>query len=125
MAFEVNPNDGIVPIDVANEWAKRWQQFVVPFNKERPVDNPYFPKAYLLHRKQIDAILNTPNAVNIRIYFGMDEKMNNHLMMVGVDKEGNDLLPTTSKTEGEGEGEVYNLALPCPPTCSRGGGLGG
>jgi len=126
MAFVVNPNDGIVPINVANEWAKRWQTFVIPFNKERPVDNPYFPKAYLLHRKQIETIL--AYAENIRVYFGMDENLNNHLMMVGVDAQGNDILPNHSGVKkansGDGEGEVYNLANPCPSTCDSHGGLG-
>ncbi len=124
MAFVVNPNDGIVPINVANEWAKRWQTFVVPFNKERPANNPYFPKAYLLHRKQLETLLNTPNVEDIRIYFGMDEDFNNHLMMVGVDAKGNDILPSNTEVKNDGEGYVYNLSSPCPPTCSGTGGLG-
>lgn len=114
MAFVVNPEDGLIPLKVANEWAKRWQEFVVPFNKERPADNPYFPKAYLLHRREIEKLLNAPNVANIRIYFGMDEDFNNHLMMVGVDEKGNDILTS-----------IYNLALPCPPFCGGIGGLGG
>lgn len=114
MAFVVNPEDGLVPLDVANMWAARWQGFVAYFNKSCPPDKPYFPKAYLLHRKEIEKLLSEPNVENIRVYFGMDDQLNNHLMMVGVDAKGNDIL-----------NNVYNLALPCPPFCGGIGGLGG
>jgi len=116
---------GRIPYETAQEWARNWQKFVEPINEKAPKDKPFFPKAYLLKREQIAMLLEYSE--DIRIYFGMDDEGNNHLMMVGVDKNGNDILPDHNGKRNDGKsepGEVLNKAHPCPVWCDVNGGLG-
>ncbi|MEO8171563.1 MAG: hypothetical protein ABI581_00715 [Sediminibacterium sp.] len=65
----------------------------------------------------------------IRIYYGMSEDLQIHAILVGVDKDGNDILPKTPVSSGHGhghphppggdgdEGEIFEDAVRCPSTC--------
>ncbi|MDX1903996.1 MAG: hypothetical protein SFU27_07545 [Thermonemataceae bacterium] len=115
MANQFDKND-IVSYETAVKWAKTWQGYVAPLNKPAPADAPYFPKGYLLEREKIELLLQY--ADNVRIYFGMDDNKVNHLMMVGVDKDGNDILPTDNP-----EAKILNNFDTCPTRCGKQNGI--
>ena len=70
-------------------------------NEDQEVQGGYFGKAAILR------VLNQDGAVGIRYYFGYNEAGQPNLILVGVDKAGNDMV----------KGELAERALPCPPLC--------
>jgi len=98
------------PIDLitAKEWTANYQD-----------TNPEKIKAHFFGSEIIQQILAETGAVGIRIYYALDEKGEQKLLLVGVDSEGNDLLPLegASLLDGE-ENTIADYSLPCPSYCS-------
>jgi hypothetical protein len=53
----------------------------------------------------------------VRIYYGMDETLSVHAILVGVDQNGNDILPIAA-TGDEEEGIIVEEGRICPPHCA-------
>ncbi|MBS1271279.1 MAG: hypothetical protein MAGBODY4_00408 [Candidatus Marinimicrobia bacterium] len=60
-------------------------------------------------KKFLTSVLQEPECVGIRVYFGENADGEPQPVIVGVDKDGNDLT----------EGIIGELGLPCPPYCSE------
>jgi len=54
-------------------------------------------------------ILNQEGAIGLRYYYAMDNAGMPHLVLVGVDAEGNDMM----------EGQLAERAMSCPPFCGE------
>lgn len=63
----------------------------------------------LFLRKELDELLAQPGCSGMRFYFGRKEAADT-LILVGVDKEGNDLV----------NGVLLDIHFPCPPVCGNG-----
>ncbi|MBT8194788.1 MAG: hypothetical protein KJO64_00035, partial [Bacteroidia bacterium] len=75
-------------------------------------DNPLGElKAFSLSKEAIDAILETNDTANLKIYFGKNGD-DVTLVYLGSDSSGKDLL-----TNNSGESNIYDLARPCPSEC--------
>lgn len=59
-------------------------------------------------RTAIEAILQQAGCVGIRYYYGIDDKKNQVMVLVGVDANENDLVT----------GKIAEISLPCPHYCS-------
>lgn len=84
--------------------------------------NPAFSKVLNLsetfNRDIFDALLAQPDAAGIRIYYGMDNTMTIHSILVAVDSNNNDILPATStSTTSTDSGTIGELGRTCPPYC--------
>jgi hypothetical protein len=79
------------------------------------------PIAETFDRAAIDKLLSHPRCARLRIYYGMDQEQKIHAVLVGVDADDKDILPSTDApaTEGEEEAEIVELAQRCPPYCSQ------
>lgn len=100
------------------------------------------PISETFDREGFDALLAQPGCVGVRIYYGMDDTLGLHAIIVGVDAQNRDILPagtttTTSTTTlsaatlesttttGEDTGEstsdetgiILDEGIRCPPTC--------
>lgn len=88
------------------------------------------PIAETFDRAAFDALLAQRGCERLRIYYGMREDQQVHAIIVGVDTEGQDMLPSsatpTNTTDlmletgpaGEGDANVLvELAQRCPPDC--------
>lgn len=94
------------------------------------------PISETFDRAAIDALLAQPGCVSLRIYYGLDDNMKLHAVMVGVDANGRDILPidpsvtmmgaagttsgpsaatTTSPTDETGI--ILDEGIRCPPQC--------
>lgn len=60
----------------------------------------------------VNGLLNNTGCEGLRIYYGMDESLNVHAILVGVNEENEDILP-----EENGEGEILEDSQRCPPIC--------
>jgi hypothetical protein len=61
----------------------------------------------LFDKESVLAVLQQPDCVAMRYYYGIDEYSKSVLVIVGVDKKGNDIL----------NGVIIEKAFPCPPYC--------
>ena len=100
---------------------------------------PQYPPEILalcetFNKDAIVALANQPLAVGIRIYYGMDENLLVHAILVGVDAQGADILPTTATSsatrkaaddDDDGDGGIEEDGIRCPPTCPPGSPLNG
>jgi len=59
-------------------------------------------------KSALEDLLNQQDCIGIRVYYGIDSDMKKHLVIVGVNDEGNDLY----------EGNLMELSINCPPICS-------
>jgi hypothetical protein len=65
-------------------------------------------------RSAFDRLLAQPGCTALRIYYGMDEALHVHAIVVGVNEKDVDILPT----ETEPAGEIIDVSKVCPPFCS-------
>lgn len=74
---------------------------------------------------KIQQLLANPKAIGVRIYYGLDVdgdgKPDNKFVIVGVDAEGNDLLPSNDSKLGKGEvePEILDGGVYCPTDCAK------
>jgi hypothetical protein len=59
-------------------------------------------------KSALEDVLSQQDCVGIRVYYGIDSEMKKHLVIVGVNSDGNDLY----------EGALMEMTIPCPPVCS-------
>lgn len=71
------------------------------------------PKSGFFFRKLIDELLAQPGCAGLRICYARTDKGEDSLVLVGVDKNGNDMV----------EGTLLEDAFYCPPICGGGNAL--
>ena len=101
------PNQNTIPVSQALDWVTRWRGS----SEVMPI------KGFLIPGADLTEVLAEKGVVNTRAYMGMDENNEYHLLIVGVDDSGNDMLD-----EDQGQ-YVYDFTQPCPPICSATGPL--
>lgn len=78
------------------------------------------PFSETFDRTSIDSLLAKPGCTAIRIYYGMDEALSVHAVMVGVNSANEDLITTTSSlatTETDETGDLLERGTRCPDIC--------
>ena len=70
-------------------------------------------KGGLFLRKELDELLAQPDCSGMRFYYGRNSDGADTLILVGVDREGNDMV----------KGVLLDLHFPCPPVCNEGSPL--
>ena len=90
------------PLDTAAEWTENYRKA-----------NPSGIKAHFFGRDIIQRILDQDSCVGIRCYYALDEKGVQQMIIVGADKDENDLY----------NGIVAEKSLPCPTYCPTGSPL--
>src|SRR5689334_242490 len=77
------------------------------------------------NKDAIVALSNVPGAAGIRIYYGMDENLLCHAILVAVDDQGADILPpanlgpTTVRAldDSDSDGDILEDSIRCPTIC--------
>ena len=67
-------------------------------------------------RDAIDAILAQPGCTQLRIYYGMDNSLQVHAILVGVDENDDDLLPANPDAPNT---QIAEMSRRCPQLCPR------
>jgi hypothetical protein len=100
-------------IDLTLEQAKKKVQKFNCNRKKDDIKAHYFSKALL--RK----LLEQDDAVGIRVYYGMNEKADLDALIVGVSKNGENIInqPTRGDKDAAGSSGYYSSAQPCPRWC--------
>ncbi len=93
----------IVPLSDAITWAASWQEAT---KTAAWWENNLF-NSFKIPNESIAPLL-AQDASEIRTYLGLDNNGDRHLLLVGVDSNGKDML-----NEAVGQ-KAYNFANPCP-----------
>lgn len=102
MAFPPK-QDHRIPLAEAAEMTKRYRDGVA---KGAEI-------AQMYPRDVFEALLKNPKVHGIRSYFARSAEGRLQSVLVGVDKDGNDLP----------DGDLFERGFPCPPVCSGGNSL--
>lgn len=74
------------------------------------VSKEILPQAELFNKQDVLDLFNQEDCQGLRVYYSMDESQNFHLLLVGADSEGEDIIdPNDPQILDEGER--------CPPKC--------
>ena len=73
------------------------------------------PLSERFERADIDSVLAQEGCAGLRIYYGMDEDLQVHAILIGVDENGEDILPEDETTEEDSD--VLERGFRCPPYC--------
>jgi hypothetical protein len=71
------------------------------------------PLSETFDRSAFDRLLAQPNCAAVRMYYGMDENLQVHAVVVGVNANDQDILPTPDAPEAE----ILDVSKLCPPLC--------
>lgn len=93
----------------ACDWTKNWRN-----RKSIQQIN-----GFVIPMQDIFEAMGETGAVDIRGYLGIDDKGENHLLIVGIDENGNDMV---DETQGQ---YVYDFTKPCPQQCGNKNQLNG
>ena len=98
-----------IPLSTASEWTKAWR------NRTSVEEiNGFFIPMTDIAEAQTELGVS-----NMRGYMGIDSTGTHHLLLVGVDAKGNDMID-------ESKGQfVYDYTKPCPQQCGDGNVLNG
>lgn len=85
-------------------------------NKERILDTQYqssniLPICETFSRDAFETLLAKTDCASIRIYYGMDEDLKVHAIVVAADEYGNDVLPSTPGDD------IVERGNRCPDLC--------
>ena len=77
------------------------------------------PFSETFDKTQIETLLNRSGCTQLRCYYGMDEALQVHLLLVGVNADNEDILPPAPLSEEEESEDDYVLerANRCPDFC--------
>ena len=84
----------------AQTWAAKWQ-----------ADPAHKTKAFLIPKQDITQLFEYDGVCDVRTYMGIDETGNQKLIIVGVDKDGNDLINDSRNHF------IYDFTVRCPDYC--------
>jgi hypothetical protein len=87
--------------------------------KETILSNVYqnqdiLPVSETFDKSTVEAILAQDGCVKLRIYYGMDEGSKVHAILVGVDEDDTDMLPSG---EDDPNTQIAENAQRCPTDC--------
>lgn len=98
------------PIDLvtAKKWASNFRETMTSSDEIQ---------AHYFGFEIIKQILEQPGCVGIRMYYALDEKGEKKLLLVGVDAQGENMIPSENGLTTDGGNIVGDYSLPCPDYC--------
>jgi hypothetical protein len=127
MSNTIPPESGShrIPLDQAKAMVFRYADNMDDILKPELEQQNILPISETFRKEAILEYFSKDFVDQIRIYYGMSEDLQIHAILVGVDKDGNDILPNTSQAPGHphppvgdgDDGEIFEDAVRCPSTC--------
>ena len=96
-----------ITLQTAQDWAKRWKIEGATYLSKNQL------KAFKIPGADFSQVLSETGVVDARSYLGIDGNNQPHIMIVGVDVNGNDMIDDTKGWY------IYDFSEPCPNTCNK------
>ncbi|RZK13250.1 MAG: hypothetical protein EOO46_00125 [Flavobacterium sp.] len=80
-------------------------------------DAGILPLSETFNRAAVDALLAQTGCAGLRIYYGMDETLKVHAILVAVDELNADILPSTQTSLTAVEDVIMEISQRCPDVC--------
>jgi hypothetical protein len=101
-----------IPVTQAAEMTRSYRTMNNDILKTEYQNQNLLPLCETFDRAALDTLLAQDDCKQIRIYYGMDENYKVHAILVGVDGNGNDMIPHMPK-----DGVTMENAYRCPTDC--------
>ena len=98
-------------IEMTSLFQKEKENILDPDFRDRNI----LATAETFDRADFDKVLSQPGCVSVRIYYGMDDGLKVHAIIVGVNDKREDILPEMDSDE---DGSIVEEGTRCPPTCT-------
>lgn len=102
-----------ISVQQAIDWCQRWKGNGSRFLNENSL------KAFLIPGIDVTQVLAIEGVKDVRTYFGVDSQNVPHLLVVGVDANGNDLINNEEAVNVQNGWYIYDFTSPCPSLCDR------
>lgn len=91
---------------MSEEYSGKEGRFISPNNSKKWVanfqkNNPGHTHAFYFGRELFENILNEPGCVGIRVYYAQDDAKNPKMVLMGVDRQGNNITKKQLKVPKE------------------------
>jgi hypothetical protein len=111
-----------IPLDEAAAMTKRYRDHRNSMLKPEFENRDILAICETFNKAPVQALIADPVCVGLRIYYGMDENLLCHAILVGVNDKGEDILPSadsasvSSSGTDDGEGLLED-SIRCPTVC--------
>ena len=118
LTITVPPANGhFISLTQASEMTARYRE-----NIEIVLDPAYknqsiFAQSETFNREAFDEVLSKEGCAGLRIYYGMDEELKVHAIIVGADQGNNDILPETLQNALMVDNSIIEEGQRCPSLC--------
>lgn len=100
-----------ISLDQAQKWIARWKEGSLKDITAVTI------KAFLIPGIDVTEVLAENGVQDVRAYIGVDENHIPHLLIVGVDQNGNDMINNDELVNVKNGWNIYDFTMPCPNTC--------
>jgi hypothetical protein len=81
--------------------------------------NPEAIRSHYFGSKAFMRILGQPNVVGISLTYAINDEGKQQLILIGVDNQGNLVMPSASTSLLKGEAEMVDASWVCPTVCPK------
>jgi hypothetical protein len=110
-------NDHIISLQKAVEMTTRYRQDKETILAAEYKSQNILPLSETFNRTAIEKLLSETNCAGIRIYYGMDENLKSHAILVGVNASNEDILPSSAATLSGSDEVILEEGQRCPDIC--------
>jgi hypothetical protein len=110
----------LISLDKAIEMTKVYREKRGQILSPQYQGNDSLPLSETFNRDAFDQLLSTPGCAALRIYYGMDQTLKIHAVIVAVNESNEDLLPGSaaqSEAAAADEPVIIDEGQRCPPIC--------
>jgi hypothetical protein len=104
-----------ISLATAVEMTTRYRSYRESILQQEYQEQDILPVCETFEKASVMAVLNQSTATHLRAYYGMDANLKVHVVLVGANEEGEDIIPVES-TESD-PGTILEDAQRCPPYC--------
>lgn len=106
-----------IPLSTAIEMTERFRSNRNNILAAAYNDLDLLPLCETFSKSAVDTILEQAGCEGLRIYYGMDENLKIHAILVGVNGNNADILPMESALTTDPPGTILEDGQRCPPFC--------